>query len=42
MAEHEIEILTTAEVAALLGVNPKTVYEAVRLGQVPHRRLGRR
>ncbi|MFO7565204.1 MAG: helix-turn-helix domain-containing protein [Enhygromyxa sp.] len=37
-----IEILTADEVAALLRVNRKTVYEAANRGDIPHRRLGRR
>ncbi len=34
--------LTAHEVADLLGVNPKTVYEAASRGEIPSRRLGRR
>ena len=34
--------LTAHEVAELLGVNPKTVYEAAARDQIPNRRLGRR
>lgn len=34
--------LTAHEVAGLLGVNPKTVYEAAARHQIPSRRLGRR
>lgn len=42
MSDQEIEILTTAEVAEMLGLNPKTVYDAVKRGEIPHRRVGRR
>jgi excisionase family DNA binding protein len=41
-ARSDVEVLTADEVAALLGVNRKTVYEAARLNQIPHQRLGRR
>ena len=37
-----IEILTADRLAALLGVNRKTIYDAVARGEIPHRRLGRR
>ncbi len=37
-----IEVLTADEVAALLRVNRKTIYEAAQRGDIPHRRLGRR
>ena len=37
-----IEILTADQLAALLGVNRKTIYEAVARDEIPHRRLGRR
>ncbi|MBJ6766123.1 helix-turn-helix domain-containing protein [Myxococcaceae bacterium JPH2] len=32
---HEPEFLTVEEAAALLRVNRKTLYEAIRFGQVP-------
>jgi excisionase family DNA binding protein len=35
------EYLTTADVAALLRVNPQTVRVWVRTGKIPHVRLGR-
>jgi excisionase family DNA binding protein len=35
-------VLSVAEVATFLHVNPKTLYEAVRAGDVPARRVGRR
>ena len=38
----KIEVLTAVEVAKLLGVDRKTIYEAAKSGQLPHRRLGRR
>jgi excisionase family DNA binding protein len=37
-----IQVLTADEVADLLGVNRKTIYEAASRGDIPHRRLGRR
>ena len=36
------EILTASEVANLLCVNRKTIYEAAQRNEIPHRRLGRR
>ena len=39
---RDIEVLTATQVAELLGVNRKTIYEAARNNQIPHRRLGRR
>ncbi|WP_146662593.1 helix-turn-helix domain-containing protein [Enhygromyxa salina] len=42
-ADHgEIEIYSADELAELLGVNRKTIYEAAQRGDIPHRRLGRR
>jgi excisionase family DNA binding protein len=38
----QIEVLTADEVAKLLRVDRKTVYEAAQRGELPHRRLGRR
>ena len=40
--EDPIQILTAAELAKLLGVDRKTIYEAASRGDIPHRRLGRR
>ena len=40
--EETIQILTADQVADLLGVNRKTIYEAASRGDIPHRRLGRR
>jgi len=37
-----IEILTADEIAKMLRVDRKTVYEAAQRGELPHRRLGRR
>ena len=37
-----IEVLTADEVATLLRVDRKTIYEAAQRGEIPHRRLGRR
>jgi excisionase family DNA binding protein len=39
---ERIEILTADEVAKMLRVDRKTVYEAAQRGELPHRRLGRR
>jgi excisionase family DNA binding protein len=36
------EVLCADELAELLGVDRKTVYEYAARGQIPHRRLGRR
>lgn len=36
------EVLQADQVAQLLGVDRKTVYEAAGRGEIPHRRLGRR
>ena len=41
-SHEERATLSAHEVAELLGVNPKTVYEAASRGQIPSRRLGRR
>jgi excisionase family DNA binding protein len=42
-ASHgEIEVYSADELAELLGVNRKTIYEAAQRGDIPHRRLGRR
>ena len=38
----EIDVMTADEVAKLLRVDRKTVYEAAQRGELPHRRLGRR
>lgn len=42
MEEDELDILNATQVAELLGVDRKTVYEAARRNELPHRRLGRR
>lgn len=36
------EVLQVNEVAELLGVHPRTVYDKANAGEIPHRRLGRR
>lgn len=36
------EALSVSQVATLLGVCTKSVYEAASRGELPHRRLGRR
>jgi excisionase family DNA binding protein len=36
------EVLSVNELAKLLGVDRKTIYEYAARGQIPHRRLGRR
>lgn len=38
----ESTAMSVEEVAAMLGVSTKTVYEAAGRGEIPHRRLGRR
>ncbi len=38
----DVEVMTAAEVAQLLRIDRKTVYEAAQRGDIPHRRLGRR
>ena len=40
--DEAIQILTANELAELLGVNRKTIYEAASRNEIPHRRLGRR
>lgn len=35
-------VYTVAEIAAMLGLNRKTVYEAAERREIPHRRVGRR
>ena len=40
--DEAIQVLTADELAELLGVNRKTIYEAASRGEIPHRRLGRR
>jgi excisionase family DNA binding protein len=42
MQHDRIETYTADELAELLGVNRKTIYEAATRGEIPHRRLGRR
>lgn len=37
-----VDLLTVAEVAALLNVRPRTVYELVRTRRIPNRTLGGR
>lgn len=39
-AEPVKEVLSVADTASLLGVDKKTVYDAVRDGQLPARRVG--
>jgi DNA binding domain, excisionase family len=36
------DVIAAAEVAALLGVCRRAVYDAAGRGEIPHRRLGRR
>jgi excisionase family DNA binding protein len=40
--DADIGTYSADELAELLGVNRKTVYEAAARGEIPHRRLGRR
>lgn len=42
MTETEKEVLNADELAALLGVDRKTIYDYAARGVIPHRRLGRR
>jgi excisionase family DNA binding protein len=42
VGEEPVVIMTADQVAELLHVDRKTVYEAARRGDIPHRRLGRR
>ncbi len=42
LAQEEREILTAEEAATFLRLNPKSVYEAVKRGEIPGvRRIGR-
>jgi excisionase family DNA binding protein len=41
-ADDHAEVMTATEVAELLRVNRKTIYEAAQRNDIPHRRLGRR
>ena len=36
------EVLSADQVAEFLGVNRKTVYEAIQSGQIPGKRIGKR
>jgi excisionase family DNA binding protein len=40
--EAPMVVLMASEVAELLRVDRKTIYEAAQRGDIPHRRLGRR
>ncbi len=40
--QRDPDILDADQVAEMLGLNRKTVYEAVHKGQLPCRRIGRR
>jgi excisionase family DNA binding protein len=40
--DEPIQVLTADELARLLGVNRKTIYDAATRDEIPHRRLGRR
>ncbi len=37
-----LEVLRVPEAARLLGVSRDALYEAIKRGEVPHRRIGRR
>ena len=41
-AEEQCEVMTAEQVAAMLGVNRKTVFEGAGRGEIPHARIGRR
>jgi excisionase family DNA binding protein len=36
------DVLTVEEVARFLGISKASVYEALRKGEIPHARIGRR
>lgn len=40
--EKELLALSVEEAAELLGISKGLMYEAVRMGQIPHIRIGRR
>jgi excisionase family DNA binding protein len=40
--EQERLTYSVDEAASALGVNPRTVYEAIARGELPHTRVGRR
>lgn len=40
--EDADDVLTVDEAAAFLKVGPNVLYEAVTIGQVPHRRVGKK
>jgi excisionase family DNA binding protein len=41
-SREPVVVLTAIEVAELLRVDRKTIYDAAQRGLIPHRRLGRR
>ncbi len=41
-AQHDPDLLNADEAAAMLGVGRGSIYSAVRRGEVPHRRIGRK
>lgn len=42
MSQHTSDVMTAREVAALLRVNIKTVYDAANQNSIPCRKMGRR
>ncbi len=42
MRGSDPDILDAVEVAAMLGLDRKTVYESASRNEIPHRRIGRR
>lgn len=42
MSNEPIKLMTVDEIAAVLGVDRRTVYQHVERKRIPHRRLGRR
>ena len=40
--EGACEVMTAEQVAVMLGVNRKTVFEGAARGEIPHARVGRR
>jgi len=41
-AQHDPDLLTADEAAAMLGVGRGSIYAAVRRSDIPHRRIGRK
>jgi excisionase family DNA binding protein len=39
---HRLKTYTVQEAAGIMGINEKGVYVAIRTGQIPHIKIGRR